>query len=281
MPARSYRLVVPIRRRVMDTENSHGGGPVSQSTLTSEKKTCGAHSTSDRSGSGMPCQAFAAYLPTLLAPAGPFAEELKIAFRLLHSVSRMEVILKVRAANHRIQLLSGSVDVRWKRRCRGPLNERPAAQPTPAPIPAPLPAPSAFTGKSSGFRAFLTIPRLIEKLPEWCRRSCRWLFPGSQRLRGGHRFSQSRQGLRSTRYHRAVRQPSCSTVDDFPAASSVRRRTRRSTRPVVVRLRAVLISTGMLRAPCDTIRSARQDRGAARRLRRPAVCAPSAVRHRQ
>ena len=164
MPARSYELLVPIRRRVMDTEKSHGGGPVSQSTSTSEKETCGAHFTSDGSGPGMPCEALAVYLPILLAPSGLFAEELKIAFRLLHSGSRMEVILKVRL--NRIQLLSGSVDVRWKRRCRGPLNERPAAPPTPAPIPAPLPAPSAFTGKSSGFRAFLTIPRLIEKLPE-------------------------------------------------------------------------------------------------------------------
>jgi hypothetical protein len=82
---------------VMDTENSHGGGPISQSTLTSEKETCGAHFTSDRSGPGMPCEAPAVYLPTLLAPAGLFAEELSTAFRLLHSVSRMEATLKIRA----------------------------------------------------------------------------------------------------------------------------------------------------------------------------------------
>ena len=39
----------------------------------------------------MPCEALAVYLPTLLAPAGLFAEELKNAFRLLHPhVARCE-----------------------------------------------------------------------------------------------------------------------------------------------------------------------------------------------
>jgi hypothetical protein len=38
MPARPYRLLVPIRRRVMDAENRHSGkGPVPASTLASEK----------------------------------------------------------------------------------------------------------------------------------------------------------------------------------------------------------------------------------------------------
>jgi hypothetical protein len=45
----------------------------------------------------MPCEALAVYLPVLLAAARIFAEELKIAFRLLHSVSRMEATLKIRA----------------------------------------------------------------------------------------------------------------------------------------------------------------------------------------
>jgi len=45
----------------------------------------------------MPCEALAVYLPTLLAPAGLFAEKLTIALRLLHSVSRMEATLKIRA----------------------------------------------------------------------------------------------------------------------------------------------------------------------------------------
>ena len=45
----------------------------------------------------MPCEVLAVHLPTLLAPAGLFAEELTIAFRLLHSVSRMEATLKIRA----------------------------------------------------------------------------------------------------------------------------------------------------------------------------------------
>ena len=48
----------------------------------------------------MPCEVLAVYLPILLAPSGLFAEELKIAFRLLHSGSRMEVILKVQPESH-------------------------------------------------------------------------------------------------------------------------------------------------------------------------------------
>jgi len=62
MPARPYRLLVPIRGRVMDAENSHGGiGPVPESI--SRKATCEAHFyPSNESGPGMPCELLAVYL---------------------------------------------------------------------------------------------------------------------------------------------------------------------------------------------------------------------------
>jgi len=85
----------------MDAENSHSGkGPVPHSTLASKKATCEAHFyPSDKSGPEVPCEVLAVYLPTLLAPAGAFAE--------FKNGGNLEDPGRLR---HRIQLLSGSPD---------------------------------------------------------------------------------------------------------------------------------------------------------------------------